>query len=55
MLSEFSICVSRNAYLCYEMQLFKDINADVQVDGNGFNANDSLMIQQYLANIIENL
>lgn len=31
------------------------INADVQGDGNGLNANDSLMIQQYLANIIENL
>lgn len=55
MLSEISICVSRNAYLCHEMQLLKDINADVQVDGNGFNANDFLMIQQYLANIIEKL
>ena len=31
------------------------INADVQGDGNGVNANDALMIQQYLAGIISEL
>ena len=31
------------------------INADVQGDGNGVNANDALMIQQYLAGIIGKL
>ena len=31
------------------------INGDVQATGNGINANDSLTIQQYLANIIKEL
>ena len=31
------------------------INADVQGEGNGVNANDALMIQQYLANIVPEL
>ena len=31
------------------------LNGDVHNSGNGLNANDSLMIQQYLANIITEL